>query len=62
MARFTAYVETSSIGSRIERPFDVPDEELADCQNEYERGELIDSYAQLAIENVYEWGWEESRS
>lgn len=60
MAYFIAYVETKSIGSRIERTFEVPDDELSDCDTDAERDELIAFHAQETIADQYEWGWEES--
>lgn len=59
MARFIAYVETSSNGSRIERTFEVPDEELEDL-TESERNTVLDDYAQITLEGLWQLGWEES--
>lgn len=60
MARFTAYVQTnSSYSSKVERPFEVPDDELSFCDTEEERDKLITSYAHDAIADDYEWGWTE---
>lgn len=58
MAYFTAYVQTNNVGSRIERTFEIDDDEFEGL-NESERDELIDSYAQDAIANDYDWGWKE---
>lgn len=62
MARFIAYVQTNRIGSRCDTSFEVPDDELADRQNDAERDELISSYAQDAIANDWDWGWDEVES
>lgn len=56
MARFTAYVKTNVSQSRVEEPFEVPDDELEGL-SEREQGEVIDSYAQDAIAASWDWGW-----
>lgn len=61
MARFTAYVRTDATESRVEVPFDVPDDELAGL-SDGERTDVIASYAETAIESSYEWGWTEDES
>ncbi|ACU71908.1 hypothetical protein Caci_2999 [Catenulispora acidiphila DSM 44928] len=61
MARFTAYVHTGMNGSRVEEPFEVPDDELEGL-SDGERTDVIASYAQDAIANSYEWGWTEDES
>jgi hypothetical protein len=61
MARFTAYVQTDMAGSRQEELFEVPDDELEGL-TEGERTDLIATYAQDAIVNLYDWGWVEDES
>lgn len=61
MAKFTAYVETWSIGSRKEVPFEVDDEELEGL-SENERDKLLAEIAHDVISGYYEWGYAEVES
>lgn len=64
MARFIAYVCTDNDGSRVEEPFEVPDEELngLNAIDRPTRDEVISSYAQDAIAYAWDWGWSPDES
>lgn len=56
MAKFTMYVETNYVGSRSERDFEVPDEDLEDVEG-VARDQLIEEYALDARDAAMSWGW-----
>ena len=59
MAKFIAHIETNHVGSRIEVPFEVEDEDLEDL-DAGEQFELIEETARDVIAGHYEWGWRET--
>lgn len=58
MATFTVHLSTDLVGSRVERDFEIDDEEL-DGLSDTARDTLIREYAQDELYNLYEWGYEE---
>lgn len=61
MAKFTAYVRTDAVGSRVEVPFEVPDNELEGLSMT-EREGWVNGYARDAVMDHYEWGWTGDKS
>lgn len=61
MATFTVYLSTDLVGSRVERDFEIDDEELEGL-SEQDRDTLIREYAQDELYHLYEWGYEEKTS
>jgi hypothetical protein len=59
MAKFTVYLTTDLVGSRVEREFEIDDAEL-DGLSDQERDTLVREYAQDELANLYDWGYEEN--
>lgn len=53
------WLRTNKVGSKIEREFDIDDDELASYEDEESRLGYIDKIVQEDIlHELYEWGWE----
>lgn len=57
MAKFTVYLTTDLVNSRVEKTFEIPDWEF-EGRTEAERTQLIDEWARDEVLDLYDWGWE----
>jgi hypothetical protein len=58
MAKFKVYLDTDLVNSRVEREFEIPDDELDGLSDE-SRNTLIREYAQDEVWHLFDWGYEE---
>lgn len=60
MAKFKGFVSVGLVGCKKEFEFEVDDEDLAYCETNAAREELIDEVFEQAKMDYVDWWWEEA--